>query len=320
MARPGSGHGVLPPSCLLRLSTQHPVFPVAQASILGVTLHLSLPHPCGSPRQTVPALCKSSQNAHFSPRPPAAPNPPHLLPGSCRASYLVHRFLRVSPRLLPTRDPADSHVRTGDPPVWRPAPPLPTAHGAVPCLLPSPAGSPVRLFKRGAPSLQGNGELPHFLQVLAPRSPAQVTCLEHATQNHTPAPASPPPHRPTHRGSAVWSSGISGVASHPGTPPLSRPAWAPSALPASLGARRAGAVRPTDLTPRVERGGCPCRLGGRPLQGDGSAASQLLLPRTPPGGLPGPAGAPQPGPGHRGLRQRHRPLLLSCANATVLYS
>lgn len=187
--------------------------------------------------------------------------------------------------------------------------PLPTARGAVPCLLPSPAGSPVRLFKRGAPSLQGNGELPHFLQVLAPRLPAQVTCLEHATQNHTPAPASPPPHRPTHRGSAVWSSGISGVASHPGAPPLSRPAWAPSALPASLGARRAGAVRPTDLTPRVERGGCPCRLGGRPLQGDGSAASQLLLPRTPQGD-------------YQVLLELHNQdqATVACANATVLYS
>lgn len=126
------------PSCLLRLRTQHSAFPVAQASIPGVSLHPSLPHPRGSPRQTISALlCRSSQNAPLFPDSPSCSELSPPLTWLLQRLYLVHRFLRISSHLLPTRDPADSHVGTGHPPEWRPAPPA-TGRGAVPCLLPSP--------------------------------------------------------------------------------------------------------------------------------------------------------------------------------------
>ena len=188
------------------------------------------PSPLSSPPTWVSSANHLGSSLQIQPECPPLPRLPQLL----RTVPTSHLVLAAPPTWSTTssasppspssvgRHAADSHVGTDHPPPT-------TALGAVPCLLPlllrASPGSPVCLLKRGAPSLQGNGELPHFLQILAPRSPAQGTCLEHPTQNHT---AAPPPHRSTPHGSAIWSTSISGLASHPGHPLLSRPAWGPA--------------------------------------------------------------------------------------------
>ena len=150
VARSGSVPLSFAPSCLLRLRTQHSAFPVAQASIPGVSLHPSLPHPRGSLRQTISArLCRSSQNTHLSLVSPSCsePSPPltwllqRLLPGPPLPPHLPPSPSNKGPCRQPRRDRPPPRVEAGATPYRPRGCPLPPPLSSYRPLLGVPSAS-----------------------------------------------------------------------------------------------------------------------------------------------------------------------------------